>query len=155
MGTVFLGISVGFAEIIMLVIPQNVCSVISSALLVALGLFNIFRDFFRKLLTERRRGGHTARLFFDGTSADADNSKSISALEALALSTALSMDSLVTGVSAGLGKMNLPILCAGAFLAGIGAISAGWKLGKKTVSTAKINLGGLCGAILILLAFVK
>ena len=136
------------------VVPEGVCGAISAATLVALGIFNLLRNYLEKLVKRKNSGG-PAMLYFDGTAADTDHSKSISPKEAIALSVALSADSLVTGISAGLGKMNLPILCAGAFVAGIIAVSLGWRLGRKIVSSFNLDLGWLCGAMLIILAFVK
>ena len=94
-------------------------------------------------------------LFFDGAAADTDNSKSISPREAVALAAALSADSLVTGVSAGLDDLNVPMLAAVSFAAGLLTISIGWRLGQKIASSQKLKLGRLCGAALIVLAFLK
>ncbi|MBQ8787623.1 MAG: manganese efflux pump [Oscillospiraceae bacterium] len=155
-GTLFLCISVGFAEIIRLVIPENICGIISSLLLILLGIFNLLQNYFKKVINQKQLDkSNPAALYFDGTAADTDNSKSISSREALMLSVALSADSLVTGVSAGLGKMNLPLLCGGALIAGVASISLGCCLGRKIVSSININLGWLCGAVLIILAFIK
>ncbi len=153
-GTLFLCISVGFAEMLSAVVPESICGIISAAALVSLGIFNLLKNYFGKLVSRKNRSS-PASLYFNGAAADTDNSKSISPKEAIALSIALSADSLVTGISAGLGKMNLPLLCIGAFLAGIAAVSLGWRLGKKIVSSLNLDLGWLCGAMLIILAFVK
>lgn len=155
-GTLFLGISVGFAEMLCTVIPESVCGIIYSATLAALGLFNLLKNYIGKFLTHKKdKSNNPAALYFDGTAADRDNSKSISPTEAIALAIALSADSLVTGISAGLGDMNVMILCLCAFLAGLAAVSLGWRLGRRLVASFDIDLGWLCGAILILLAFIR
>lgn len=159
-GTLFLSCSVAFADLLGRVIPEKVCGIVSSALLIFLGLFNLFQNFFRDVLNRRKKAQpgskpNPADMFFDSAAADADNSKSISVREALALSVALSADSLVTGVSAGLGKINLPLLSAGAFAAGLISTAAGQWLGRKIVSTLHINLGWLCGTVLIILALLE
>ncbi len=157
-GTLFLSCSVAFADAVKRVIPENVCGIVSFVLLLALGLFNLFQNFFRSLAERGKRNSSkpsAAELFFNGAAADADNSKSISVREAIALSVALSADSLVTGVSAGLGKVNLPLLSVGTFAAGMLSIALGQRLGRKIVSSFRINLGWLCGAVLIVLAFLK
>ena len=154
-GTLFLSCSVAFAEVIRIAVPENLCRIISFVLLLSLGLFNLFQNFFKDILKRRNvKKDNPAALFFDGTAADVDNSKSISPREALTLSVALSADSLVTGVSAGLGKMSLPLLSAGVFLTGLISITAGCHLGRKIVSSLNVNLGWLCGAVLIILAFI-
>ncbi len=155
-GTAFLCLSVGFAEILRIVIPENICGIISTVLLLSLGFFNLFSNCFKKMVDRKKlAGSNPAALYFNGAAADMDNSKSISPKEAVVLSIALSADSLVTGISAGLGKMNLPLLCGGALIAGVAAISIGWRLGRKIVSSFNINLGWICGAVLIILAFAR
>ncbi len=158
-GTLFLSLSVAFADFFGRLIPENVCEIISFILLISLGVFNLFQGFFKKLFAGRRRPSSEkagpAEMFFDGTAADTDNSKSISPREAVVLSAALSADSLITGVGAGLEQLALPILSAGVFGASMLSLAAGQRLGRKLVSTFKINLGWLCGAVLILLAFLK
>lgn len=153
MGTLFLGVSVGFAEMLGKIIPENLCEVISSAMFIVLGIFNLLKNYIGKLHTPQK--GSTAELYFNGTAADRDASKSISAKEAAALSVALSADSLVTGISAGLEDMNIPLLCICTFTAGLAAVSLGWRLGKKIVASFDIDLGWLCGVMLIILAVVK
>lgn len=150
-GTLFLALSAGFAEMLCTVIPESLWGTIYSATLIALGVFNLLKNYIGKFFSR----SSPAVLLFDGTSADKDNSKSISPAEAAALAVALSADSLVTGISAGLGNMNIPLLCSLSFLAGIASVSLGWRLGRKIVTSLNLDLGWLCGVILIVLAFVK
>lgn len=155
-GTLFLCVSAAFAGVVKPFVPAELCSRLSFLLLMGLGLFNLFQNFFRNVLSRRgTKKGNPAMMFFDGASADTDNSKSISAKEALVLSAALSADSVVTGVGAGLGGISLPLLSALTFGAGLLSITCGERLGRKIVSTLRINLGWLCGAILIALAFLR
>lgn len=149
-GTLFLALSAGFAEMLCTVIPESLWGTIYSATLIALGVFNLLKNYIGKFFSR----SSPATLLFDGTSADKDNSKSISPAEAAALAVALSADSLVTGISAGLGNMNMSLLCALSFLAGIASVSLGWRLGRKIVTSLNLDLGWLCGVILIVLAFV-
>ena len=155
-GTFFLGVSVFLAETAGTAVPGTVCETISFLLLIALGIFNLFRNVLKNIVSKAgNKRENPAMLLFDGTAADKDDSKSISAKEALALAVALSADSAVTGVSAGLGKINLPLLCITTFAAGLASIMIGWKLGSIAAKALDINLGWLCGAVLILLAFLK
>ena len=154
-GTVSLSLSVAFAGALKLIVPDGLCSLISFLLLLGLGLFNLFQNFWRDILCKRSKKGDPVRMFFDGASADTDGSKSISPKEALVLSAALSADSVVTGISAGLGSISLPLLSAMTFAMGLISVTCGERLGRKIVSTLNINLGWLCGAVLIVLAFSK
>lgn len=153
-GTLFLSVSAAFAGLLKYAVSAELCSRLSFILLMGLGIFNLFQNFFKNILSRRgTKKGNPAMMFFDGASADTDNSKSISAKEALVLSAALSADSVVTGIGAGLGKISLPMLSILTFCAGLISIICGEKLGRKIVSTLRINLGWLCGTILIILAF--
>ena len=152
-GTLFLGLSVGFAEMLGTIIPESLCCAIYSATLIALGIFNLLKNYIGKFLKHRCR--NTAALYFDGAAADKDNSKSISPAEAVSLSVALSADSLITGISAGLGDMNVAVLCICTFISGIAAVALGCRIGRKLVSSFNIDLSWLCGTILIILGVLR
>jgi len=159
-GTLFLTLSAAFSDVFSRFLPEEVCAAVSFVLLISLGVFNLFQDFFKKLLIRRKRTEKATptEMFFDGTAADTDNSKSISPREAVVLSAALSADSLITGAGAGLDRLSLPVLAAlAAAVFGVSMLSlaAGQRLGRKLVTTFNISLGWLCGAVLILLAFLK
>lgn len=158
-GTFFLTASAAASEALKLCINSGLFGVLSFLLLLGLGIFNLFQNFFKEIISKKLRFGEEknspAKLFFDETAADADNSKSISVREALALSVALSADSVVTGISSGSLELNLPLLSAVCFFTGVPAVLLGALLGKKLHSALKINLGWLSGAVLIVLAFLR
>lgn len=155
-GTLFLSVSVALAGTARLAVPETVCSAVSFILLIALGIFNLFRNFFKEMIVgSGDRKNNPAMLLFDGTAADKDNSKSISAKEAAVLSIALSADSAVTGISAGLGNISLPLLSAMTFAAGLASMLIGRKLGSIAAKAFDADLGWLCGVVLIILAFIK
>lgn len=151
-GSLFLSLSAAFASVLRLAVSEKVCTRLSFFLLMGLGIFNLFQNFFRNILSRSAKKGNPAMMFFDGASADTDGSKSISVKEALVLSAALSADSLVTGIGAGLDSISLPALSIFAFGLGFASIFCGEKIGRKIVSSFKLNLGWLCGTILIILA---
>lgn len=149
-GTAFLAFAVAFADIISGFFPQTLCGVISSLLLILLGLFNLFSGVIRR----RSSDASPLAMLFDGTKADADHSKTISCREALGLAVLLSADSLVTGVSVGLGEIALPPLIIASFVIGFISIILGSFIGKKVVYTGSINLQWICGIILIVIALL-
>lgn len=155
-GTFFLTASAAASEVLKLCINSELFGVLSFGLLFGLGVFNLFQNFFKGIISKKLDGDKNspAKLFFDETAADADNSKSISVREALALSVALSADSVVTGISSGSLELNLPLLSAVCFFTGVPAVLLGTLLGEKLQSALKINLGWLSGAVLIVLAFL-
>lgn len=141
-GTLSLCLSAALGEAVGTLIPTEICRMLSALLLAALGTFSILKNFC----------GEIAR---KSSSADSDNSKSISLKEALALSLALSADSLAVGAGAGLGGVDLPLLAVMTFAAGLLFLETGWRLGRRLRSALKINLSRFCGAILIILAFIR
>lgn len=149
-GTAFLAFAVAFADIISGFFPQTLCGVISSLLLILLGLFNLFSGVIRR----RSSDASPLAMLFDGTRADADHSKTISCREALGPAVLLSADSLVTGVSVGLGEIALPPLIIASFVIGFISIILGSFIGKKIVYTGSINLQWICGIILIVIALL-
>ncbi len=156
-GTLFLTLSVCFADIIETIIPNEICKMLSFILLIALGLFNLFRNVFKTALDKKKNknNNNPVNIYFNETAADADNSKIISVKEALVLSVALSADSLVTGISAGFTGYNIPLLTIMTFAIGFTAIQTGSFIGRKISTVKKLNLSWLCGVILILLAFLR
>ena len=149
-GTAFLAFAVAFADIISGFFPQTLCTVISSLLLILLGLFNLFNGVIRR----RSSDDSPLAMLFDGTKADIDHSKIISCREALGLAVLLSADSLVTGVSVGLGEISLPPLMIASFVIGFISIIVGSFIGKKVIYTGSINLQWICGIILIVIALL-
>lgn len=150
-GTVFLVVSVGFADIISGFVPITICRYISSGLLIALGIMNLLHGILKKAASVRK-SSPALEILFDGTKADSDNSKTISCREALVLSAILSADSVVTGVSAGLGQIRLIPLGIAAFAAGLFSTAFGTFIGKRVVYTGSIDLQWLCGVLLIVIA---
>lgn len=150
-GTVFLVVSVGFADIISGFVPLKICRYISSGLLIVLGIINLLHGILKKAALTRKNPP-ALEILFDGTKADSDNSKTISCREALVLSAILSADSVVTGVSAGLGQICLIPLGIAAFAAGFFSTALGTFIGKRIIYTGSINFQWLCGVLLIVIA---
>lgn len=153
-GAAFLTISAALGGTVVSLIPSGVCSVISSVILALLGLFNIFHKAFEKLsckLPENSR----FRVCLSDEAADSDRSKDISCKEALVLSAALSADSLAAGLGAGLGAVPMLPIALLSFVTGFVFVVTANKLGKKASSNKKLDLRGLCGALLIIFAIIN
>ena len=153
-GTAFLTLSVCFADVLERFIPVSVCGIISSAVLILLGIFNLLHGVLKRKTLKNQDKNTAIAVFFDGTKADTDHSKTISCKEALLLSAALSADSLVMGISAGLGEIMLVPLIVLSFAMGLGAVMGGAAIGKRMISGGDPDLQWLCGIILIVLAFI-
>lgn len=149
-GTVFLTLAVAFADMVSVFLAGTLCTVISSLLLILLGIFNLCSGIIRRRSSE----DSPLSMLFDGAKADTDRSKTISCREALGLAVLLSADSLVTGVSVGLGDISLLPLIISSFVIGFLSVIIGGYIGKRIIYTGKINLQWVCGIILIIIALL-
>ena len=153
-GTLFLGTAVFFSDMIAEYIPQNICRGISSLLLAILGIFNLMHGIISGK-SHAENCPEAVKLYFDGTKADKDLSKSISCTEAVFLAAALSADSLVTGLGAGLDGISFIPLILWSVVVGVISICGGAYIGRHVVFTGRINLQWIGGILLIMLAFTK
>lgn len=157
-GAFFLGISLIFAGILAAWIPASVCRWGGSVLLMGMGIMQLCRDGIRALL-ERRRAmclhwkgiGIVIRICLDENAADADGSKSLSFGEAAAFAAALSVDSLISGLGAGIEGAQIPVCIAAAFALGGAAVLAGCALGRRFLP----KYTWIGSIFLILLAFTR
>lgn len=154
-GTIFLGAAVLFADTVSVWLSEDLCGLISSGVLIFLGIFNLFHGLLKRHTTENGTRSDAVRLYFDGTAADADCSKSISCGEALLLAAALSADSAVTGIGAGLSGIALLPLLGLSFGIGLLAVLGGAYIGRHLIFTGNLNLQWIGGVLLIILAVLK
>lgn len=164
-GTTFLGVSLLFAKIIQQFISADTCLILSVGLLLFIGVTSLFQSTIKSYL-RKHKGQKNVKfslfdisfvvdIFIDETKADADNSKVLSAKEAIMLAFALSIDSLATGFSAGLAVNNvlgILILC---FVMGIFSVKLGCLIGERISKKSKVDLSWTSGFILIVLALQK
>ena len=80
-------------------------------------------------------------MLFDSTKADRDNSHDLSVIESAALAAALSIDSLATGFSAGLGMTEWQMTSGGCFDSG-GMSAFGNRRRFYREAAVKKNQGG-------------
>jgi putative sporulation protein YtaF len=155
-GTVSLSLSVLFADVIGLFLSAAACRWVSFCLLMLLGIYNLSHDSIKNEIKKHKKDKSFAvNLYLDETAADKDNSKSLSAGEAVALAVALSADSIVTGVSAGLTKVNIFVLSLTSLIFGIMSIILGCLIGQRLSLKKTMDFGFMCGGILIVLAFLQ
>jgi putative sporulation protein YtaF len=94
-------------------------------------------------------------IYLDETKADKDMSNTLSPGEAFALAAALSVDSLASGLGAGLVGVNIFRIAVISVAMGIIAITLGGLLGRFAGLKSKLDLSWMSGAILIVLAVLK
>lgn len=151
-GTLFLCAAVMLSDIMAGWISERICDFISKAILLGMGVFNLLHGVIRKKSSEKEYP-EAVKIYFDGTRADKDLSKSISCREAVILAAALSADSLITG--AGMAGAAILPLMAVSFAAGIISVNAGSYIGRHVIFTGRLNLQWLGGVLLIILALIK
>lgn len=98
-------------------------------------------------------------IYSDPMEADADGSQSLSYTELFFFSLAMSVDSLLTGITAGLLEISVPLAVLASFLVGELFTYAGLFLGKKISGQlqqgSSRELSWVGGLLLILLAVLK
>lgn len=157
-----LGISLEFSEIIGRFVPSEICRICGTVIITTIGIMTIFKSIIRSItrhLSEKgevsvRSGkyGIVMKLYLDETTADFDNSKTLSVAEASALALASSLDSAATGISSGFYEINPVIAFVFAFIVGFVAIALGNVTGKK-LSSLHHDFSWVGGILLILFAF--
>ncbi len=134
------------------ILNQDIGKIISSIILLILGLYNLFQDKIKKNLKSKNK---IIEIYLDETKADLDNSKNISYKEALLLSTILSLDSLLGGVSIGFMKYNLFYIIILSFILNVLFILCGILIGKNLRNVYNFNTSYISGVILLLIAILK
>ncbi|WP_315116443.1 sporulation membrane protein YtaF [uncultured Clostridium sp.] len=161
-----LGISLFFGSLVKKIVPGNITSIISFIILLLLGIYYLFESIVKTYLQKSSTSTRKLKLKFsdiqfiidiyvDETKADSNNSKDLSAKEALYLAVALSLDSLAVGFGSSLGSINYIQVILLSLISGMVAVLSGLFLGKKFVEKSKINLSWLSGVLLIVLAVLR
>lgn len=156
-GTVFLAASLMGAELLNHLLPEGVLRYGGTALLIGMGSITLMKEgmktFFRTHPHIRRKAmGLVIDICFDETLADADNSKTLSMKEALTFSAAMSLDSLASGLGAGLMPEGIPLCLVLTLLLGYVLTVAGCHVGKRCSGRRGTWLGGI---MLILLGILR
>ncbi len=168
-GAAMLAASLMLADFISDRISINSIKILSGGLLFIMGAVNLFFPFIKSIFTHCKGKELTnfalvkksilLVIFLDETKADLDKSKSLSVKEACFLGVALSVDSLASGFSGGLG------ICQGYFIYGVLlcfflgliGINLGAKIGRliSLRVSNRLDLSFLSGILLIILGFTK
>ncbi|MEG1066864.1 MAG: manganese efflux pump [Erysipelotrichaceae bacterium] len=162
-GAFFLCISLVLSRIIMLIIPSEICRIISITILLVIGIYTILQFKFKKYLKEHEELKFNIKnfnlvisIYADETKADIDKSKVLTAIEAFYLSLALSLDSLSSGIAYGLliSNKTIIIVTISCFILCYIFIIIGLKLGKYISKLIKYDLGWISGLLFIILAML-
>lgn len=164
-GTSFLAVSIFLAKTLSNFIDAQACVTLSVILLFFLGVTNLFQNTIKSYLRKHKGQKNVSfslsnisfvvDIFLDEVNADIDNSKILSAHEALMLAVALSVDSLATGFSAGLSVTSVWLTLVLSFAVGFLCVKSGCAIGENISKKTKVNLAWLSGVVLIILAVIK
>jgi len=158
-GTAFLGISLFSAQLLMQILPVRFFQYIGFTILFLLGSSQIMKEMLKAVFKKHpphwnwKALGLVIDICFDETLADTDHSKTLSMQEAFAYSAALSLDSLASGLGAGIQKTYIPLCLFLTFCAGFLLTLLGCKIGK--LCHTQKNLFWLGGVLLLILAFLR
>ena len=164
--TLLLGISLYFGTMVREVLPGNFVGIIGIAILLCLGIYQLFEGVFKNLIERYLVKDQQVyfklfdfrfvlEIYVDETKADFDKSSRLNVKEALALAVALSIDGLAAGFGSALGSINYTQILLFSLAFHMLAIWIGLWLGRRLAQNIKINMSWVSGAILISLALVK
>lgn len=163
--TAFLGASLCAATALQQFVSVHICKAISFTALFLLGCSSLFQNGIKSFLRRRNNNksfafkyadiGFVIDVYLDETEADRDHSKVLSPKEALYFAVAVSIDSLVSGLGAGLYAARPILMLALCFVIGMAAVLLGCLIGRKLAGRVRWNISWLSGAILILLAVMR
>lgn len=158
-GTAFLAVSVLGASLLGRFLPESVCRYGGAALLLIMGSMTLMKEALRAVFRahrphiRRRALGLVIDICFDETLADADGSKTLSIPEALSFAAAMSLDSLASGLGAGLKGLEMPVCLLLTLILGYILTVAGSVIGKKCQNQCRLSWLG--GVMLVLLAICR
>lgn len=148
-GCAMLGISLIGAQGLTLLLPEAVCRYGGAAVLALLGGVQLMKQALAALIRRhpphirRRALGLVIEICCDETRADVDGSKTLSIGEAVTFATALSLDSLASGLGAGIERAWM-LPCLGlTLLLGFALTLLGAQLGRRCRTRRLEWLGGV------------
>lgn len=161
-----LGLSLVFGSVLEIWIPAGLTKNLCFLSLLLLGFLKISDCAIKKYLKGHEALSKNAsfkilnvhfiiNIYSDPMKADADRDKNLSWREIIYFSLAMSVDSLISGVTAAFMDISVPVALAAAFLIGEMFTYAGLYLGRKISSRSPKDLSWLSGILFICLAFIK
>ena len=154
-GTAFLAFSLLCGEILAAVVPSALCRYVGALLLGIMGLSQLCRGMLRQVFRLHEQVqvhwlGLVVQICLDETSADTDGSKVLSAGEAFAFAAAFSMDSLASGLGAGIADRAIPFCLGMSLLLGFLMTVLGDRMGR--ICRKQRDFSWIGGILLLLLA---
>lgn len=161
-----LAISLLFGRVISSFLPATFTSIICFAILFLLGLIKIFDWLIKRVIRKHKHLkknvsfsafnlGFILTIYANPENADDDHSKVLCGKEALCLAIALSLDSMVAGIGAGISNFSIVWAIIFSLFTDMIAVWLGCFLGRKMSKKLSIDLSWVSGVLLIGLALLK
>lgn len=162
----FLGLSLVVGNFFSPFISPDLTKTISFWLMFLLGLVKLFdstiksyinkhKQLLKKFTFQMFRLNFILTVYADPKQADEDNSRRLSAGEAVSLAIALSIDGLAVGFGAALGELHIPLVLLCATITNMLAVAGGAKIGSMVAKATSLDFSWLSGLLLIILALLK
>ncbi len=164
--TLFLVIALSLGSLIKTLLPDSLTLGICFGILFVLGVTRLFEGLLKSFLNKKASSPNhieftlfdfrlILNVYADATLADIDHSKILSMKESLYLGIALSLDSLVIGIGAGLDSFNILEVTLFSLVFNALALLAGCLTGRKFAERLNVDLSWMSGVVLIILAILK
>ena len=160
------GLSILAGTLVRDCIPTGLTTGLSFFILLMIGLFKLIdgwmKAFIRRHTNFERQVEFSVfnlrfilSLYADPEQSDADDSKSISATEAVSIALALSLDGLAVGFGAAIGNANGFLVVLWSLLTNTIFLLSGCLIGRKIARQVRFDISWIGGIVLILMAFVR
>lgn len=159
-GSAFLGLALVISSFVERFLPPSISSAVIGTVLIFLGVSSILLSAIKIRLKDRSKifvndvFGITLRI---GVSVSPQEPHELASLkESIALGFALSLDSLASGLAAGMTLEPIEMLACTllAFAAGLSLLFAGVKLGARIASKTSLDLSYMSGIVLLILGLI-
>ncbi|NMC57353.1 MAG: sporulation membrane protein YtaF [Eubacteriaceae bacterium] len=146
------------------IIPQNLSKIICFAIFLVLGITKSCESLLKGYINKHQKSNLKLKLFdinfvltvyADSSKADIDNSKILSAKEAVYLALALSFDNFAAGFGFALASINYLHIIILSLALNTVAVGAGHFLGEKLTQKSKKDFSWIGGIMLVILAITK
>ena len=165
-GSLFLAFSLGIGRLIHAGVPADTAKYIGIMCLFMLGIWKLMDYQIKKYINKHQKLrkdihfsisklGFLITIYGNPAAADQDESRSLSVKEALFVSAAMSLDSLVAGIGASAWEIPIIAICMFSFLVGAVSVISGYRLGYRLAMRRTKDLSWLSGMILISMALFK
>lgn len=162
--SLMLGVSLFLGDVFSQIIPEHTTKYLCFFILFFLGLTKLFDLLLKKYINQKSKIKFHFSVFnlkfiltvyADAKLADADNSKTLSTKEAVALAIALSIDGLAVGFGASLYNSSILTPIVTSLIMTAFALILGEFVGKKANGKSSFDLSYISAFLLIILSFFK